>query len=155
MKKKETININKSKITMNKVKIVLLILAVSLMMTACEDQEKNKLDNRVIDYWKFKIDRNFKEAYKFLSPGWRATESEIAYAQRMSQSTISWKDVKMEGKNCTQKDLCVVTVSITYDYSFKAVGGKLMTVETDLDETWIMKNNIWYHVPINKKLTNK
>lgn len=128
------------------------MVSVSLLMTACEDQEKNKLDNRVIDYWNHKINHEFKEAYQFLSPGWRATESEVGFAQRMSQSTIVWKNVKFIDKKCTQKDLCIVTVEITYNYSFQAVGGKLMTVESNIDETWIMKNNKWYHTPIKKKL---
>jgi hypothetical protein len=137
---------------MNKIKAIILIAAVSLLMTACEDQEKNKLDNRVVDYWKYKVDRNFKEAYKFLSPGWRANESEIAYAQRMSQSAIKWTGIKLKEKKCTQKDLCEVTVIISYEYKFSAVG-KTMNVESDLHENWILKNNTWYHLPIKKKLS--
>ncbi len=126
-------------------------MTVSFMLTACEDQEKNKLDNRVIGYWNLKINRDFKQAYKFLSPGWRANENELAYAQRMTKSVAKWQAVKLIDKQCTQKNLCKITVNIEYEYRFPGMGGQKMTVDTDLHENWILKNNVWYIVPIKEK----
>ena len=45
---------------MNKLKLALLIISTAIFLIACEDQEKNKLDNRVIDYWNLKINKSQK-----------------------------------------------------------------------------------------------
>ncbi len=137
---------------MNKVKIALLIVAVSLVMTACEDQEKNKLDNRVRDSWKNKIEKNYKEAYKFLSPGWRTTENENAFIQRMNMAKIKWLNAKIKNKICTQKDVCEVELLIDYEYQFKGSFADKLAVTTAVKENWIMKDNKWYHVPAKTKL---
>lgn len=137
---------------MNKIKALLLIIAVSLLMTACEDQEKNKLDNRVMTSWKNKIEKDFSEAYKFLSPGWRSTESETAFVQRLSMAKIKWLKASIKSKTCTQKDVCKVELSIEYEYQFKGSFADKLVVTTTVKEDWIMKNNKWYHVPAKTKL---
>ena len=39
-------------------------------------------------------------------------------------------------------------MEITYEYRFKGAGGELMKVESSLKENWIMKDNVWYFVPV-------
>ncbi len=155
MKKKETINTNKSKTTMNKIKLAFLIMAVTILMTACEDQEKNKLDNRVIDYWKLKIDKNFKEAYKFLSPGWRLNESELAYVTRMNGAAVKWVDASIKSKTCSETYLCEIILTIKYEYKFQGAMSNTIEIETDIVESWLMKDNIWYNVPNEVKVEQK
>ncbi len=140
---------------MNKIKALLLIIAVSLLMTACEDQEKNKLDNRVVDFWNYKIDHNFKEAYKYLSPGWRSNESELAYVARMNGGAIKWLAASVKEKNCTEVYLCNIIMNIEYEYKFKGAMANKIQIETNITESWLMKNNIWYHVPNEVKVEQK
>ncbi len=132
---------------MNKIKAILLIITVSLLMTACKDKEKNKLDNRVIDYWNYKINQDFKQAYEFLSPGWRKTESLQAYVARMRVVSIKWLGVKIKSKECTEKYLCTVLTDLQYEYQFRGAMSSTVQVTTELKEKWLMKNNIWYKVP--------
>ena len=137
---------------MNKIKSTVLIMVAALLLTACQDKEEGKLDNRIIAYWNFKINKDFKNAYQFLSPGWKSNESELSYSVRMGMSRVKWLGVQVISKNCKQIDLCKVKVEIEYEYQFKGVGGQEMRVKTGLDENWIMKENTWYHVPSEAKL---
>ncbi len=140
---------------MNKIKAILLILSVSLLITACEDQEKNKLDNRVTDYWNYKISHDYKQSYQFLSPGWRQTETLQAYVARMRISSIKWLDAKIIRKECSEKYLCTIVTELQYEYQFKGAMSSTIQVTTELKEKWLMKDNIWYKVPDSLNVMKK
>jgi len=140
---------------MNKIKIILLILSTVMLLSACEDPEKGKLDSRAMEYWRYKINKDFDKAYEYLSPGWRSTESKETFARRMSLSVVKWLSVKIKEKICSEKDLCVVVFEIVYEYRFKGgVGGEIQ-VPSEVKETWMMKGNVWYHVPIQSNIKQK
>ncbi|MCF6318800.1 MAG: hypothetical protein L3J83_05925 [Proteobacteria bacterium] len=137
---------------MNKLKSTLLILSTAMLLSACQDSEKGKLDNRVIDYWNFKINKDFKRAYGFLSPGWKSNEGELSYIHRMNGSKVKWTSVSIADKNCKQAGICEIKVNIEYEYQFKGAFANKITVPSTVIENWIMKNNIWYHVPVDTKI---
>jgi hypothetical protein len=140
---------------MNKLKLIVVTLAFMILATACVDGEKNKLNNRALDYWNYKINRQFNEAYQILSPGWRKTEDLKSFEQRMIISKARWLNAKFKNKECTQPDLCTVIMTIAYEYKFKTSGSKSIKVESDIKETWILKDNMWYHLPLDKKMSQK
>ena len=121
-------------------------------MSACQDPEKGKLDNRVMDYWNAKINKDFKVAYQYLSPGWRENESENSYIRRIGASTVKWLAVEIKRKECKQTDLCKLFIEIIYEYQFKGVGSKKIKVPALVGENWILKSNVWYHIPTETKL---
>ncbi len=123
-----------------------------MLLSACQDPEKGKLDNRVIDYWNLKINKDYKKSYQFLSPGWRSNEAELPYMQRMLMTRVKWLSVKLIDKVCTQKDLCEVKIEMEYEYQFRGSFGDKMKVSAEIKENWIMRNNIWYTVPSERKL---
>ena len=138
---------------MNKLKLVMLSLTF-LFLSACVDSEKDKLDNRVLDFWKLKIDKKYKESYQFLSPGWKKTESEIAYVERLNRSKVNWIKADLIEKQCSDTSICEVKIKLSYEYQFKGVASEMVTVETNLTEKWIMKSNKWYNLPKEQTLTN-
>ena len=140
------------KITMNKLKLTLLLITATLLLTACQDKEAGKLDNRVVTYWNYKINKDFNNAYKFLSPGWKKNESESQYNQRLMDSKVDWISVKLIDKKCKQNNLCQVNLAIEYEYSFRGSFGDKIKVPSTVAENWIMKDNVWYNVPVEKKL---
>lgn len=140
---------------MNKYNKFLVIIVFSLLLTGCIDHEKNKLDNRAQQFWDYKINKEFKEAYEYLSPGWRKTDTLEAFKQRMLISKANWKEAKMVKKECSQPDLCVVTMSIKYEYKFHTSGSQKMQIESSVKETWILKDNIWFNLPLQKKIGQK
>jgi len=139
---------------MNKIKLLLISIGLAIFLVACGDQEKGKLNNRVVDFWNFKINKNFKNAYPFLSPGWRKSESIETYTLRKLQSKVNWLTVSVKSKKCKTKSLCKVEVSIKYEYRFSGATKQLMVIESAIFENWIMKDNTWYYLPIKKKLSD-
>ena len=142
------------KISMNNINAVSLILLVSLL-TGCVDTEKNKLDNRVLEYWNHKINKEYQAAYEYLSPGWKSNEDMESYDRRMKSSRVEWKSVKLLGKECSETYLCTVTVEIEYEYMFKENMGKKVLMPSSLKENWLMQDNVWFHVPIKSKIKAK
>ncbi|MFK5855707.1 MAG: hypothetical protein QM503_06215 [Bacteroidota bacterium] len=132
---------------MNKVNLT-IVLTMLFFMSACVDKEKNKLDNRVIDFWHHKINKNFDKAYDFLSPGWKSNESKDSYQVRLKQSQIKWLSSKIKEKTCSETYLCTVTLDIEYEFIFKGtMTGSKIVVPSQVTEKWLMKDNIWYFVP--------
>ncbi|VAW34918.1 hypothetical protein MNBD_GAMMA01-2179 [hydrothermal vent metagenome] len=140
---------------MNKLNAIILILTATLSMTACVDSEKDKLDNRIIEFWNYKINNDFNKAYEFLSPGWRSSEDKESYVRRMSRSVVDWLGIKIKDKKCSEKYLCVVVLEIEYEYHFKGTMAGKIRIPSDIRETWLMKDNIWYYVPNKSKFRQK
>ncbi|MFK8012159.1 MAG: hypothetical protein AB8B80_08980 [Marinicellaceae bacterium] len=142
------------KLIMKKIKIISTLALIS-SLAACVDQEKNKLDNRVLDYWNFKINKDYESAYDFLSPGWKSTENKEAFARRMKNSTIDWKSAKILTKECSETYLCDVSLQIEYEYMFKEAIGNKILMPTSLKENWLMQDNVWYNVPVKKRIKSR
>ena len=125
----------------------IMIVIATLLMTSCGDEEKGKLDNRIKDYWSAKINKDFKTTYQFLSPGWRKNESEEAYIRRVSKTAVNWLGIEVKEKKCKAVNLCDVIIQVEYEYQFKGAMSQKMNVASEIDETWLMKDNVWYHIP--------
>jgi len=140
---------------MNKIKLISLLAVTAIIMTGCVDAEKNKLSNRADAYWQHKINKEFNQAYEFLSPGWKKTDSVEAYKQRMIISKANWLNSKVAKKQCSQPDLCVVIMDIVYEFKFPTAGSQKIKIESKIKETWILKDNTWFHLPLKKKMSQK
>ena len=135
---------------MNKIRLITILTIISIV-SGCVDSAKSKLDNRVLDYWNYKISQNYEAAYEFLSPGWKNNEDQEAYAQRMKSSRVNWKTVKILNKKCSETYICNVTVVIEYEYMFKEAMGNKILMPSTLKENWLMQDNSWYHTPVKTK----
>ena len=65
------------------------------------------------------MNKDFKNADEFLSPGCKANESLESFTLRMLQSKARWTAVKIKSKKCNTKSLCIVVASVTYEYKFR------------------------------------
>jgi len=137
---------------MNKIKITSFMLLITILLTACQDPEKNKLDNRALDFWKAKINKDFKTAYQFLSPGWKSSENEDSYVRRLESSRVNWVGVKLSKKSCSQSDVCTVTMIVDYEYLMTGSFSKNIKMSTQIKGNWIMKDNVWFNVPNETKI---
>ena len=127
-------------------------MATAFFLTACQDKEAGKLDNRALAFWDLKIKGDYKSAYELLSPGWRSNESLGSFQSRMAQSKVKWISANIKNKTCSQKNVCKIGMIIEYEYQFAAAFSKKMKISTKLEENWIMKDNVWYLVPNEHKL---
>ena len=130
---------------MNK-SIFLLMLISMLVMAGCSTQEQT-LEEKAVARWDHLIKGEFDQAYDYLTPGYRQTETKEAYGFRMGASKIEWQEVSFDKKECEEEDLCVVHVNIQYLYVMPVAGGKEMVQTTTVRENWIKKDDGWYFLP--------
>lgn len=131
----------------NKQKTIILVSLIPAFLVSCVDQEKGKLDNRVLEYWTAKINKNYEKAYEYLSPGWQKNESKQSFASRMGTSKANWLSASIDEKICSKSYLCEVKIKIKYEYEFQGAMSDTIEIESVVSENWIMKDNVWYNVP--------
>jgi len=133
---------------MNKTKLILLILGTLFLLTACEDSEKGKLDNRINAYWQHKINKEYGKAYEFTTPGYRKLVNKEDYILKFSNNNIEWVGSKLKNKKCEKKEVCTAILMVTYKYNMKLgmAGSEDVRVDTELKERWLIKDNTWYIV---------
>ncbi len=88
--------------------------------------------------WQALLAGDLKRAYDYLSPGTRETMSLDQYKRKINPGL--WKKAAVSSVSCEQERCGVVVV---LDYSF----GSMKSIETRLDEVWLMDNGKWWYVP--------
>ncbi len=108
---------------------------------------KEQLKERVEGRWAALIKRDFSEAYRYQSPGYRALYS-VEQFQGAFGGQVGWLNARIA--KMTIKDASAeVVVSVQYNamVPFNSDSGSSVTKgETALDEKWIQDGGVWYHV---------
>ena len=132
---------------MNKIKWLLLMV---LTVSGCENTEN--LENSVNSRWSGIIEKDLDKAYKYFSPGYKATETLESYKLRIvtAQLHLQWKKGEFVSAECEEETVCVVDVLLDYKYTFpkRSLGG--VEVQTKISENWIKIDGKWYFVPSDK-----
>lgn len=123
-----------------------LIFLMSILLFGCSDTPKT-LEEKVVARWNFLISGDYTEAYEYLTPGYRQSETLDSYKSRIASSQITWQKSDFEKKECEDENLCVVFVRIEYMYLMPVAGGKEMVQSTTIRENWIKKEDEWYFLP--------
>ncbi|MEO8803303.1 MAG: hypothetical protein ABI304_08265 [Rudaea sp.] len=129
-----------------KIGVLIALLALSGCMTGVKkDEDASVINQRAVQRWDYLIAHQGDKAYDFLSPGYRATKTRIAYATEMSARGVHWSKVHFGSQKC-DKDVC--HVHLVVDYSMRQ-GGPVGTVKTTgfVTETWLKTDGKWYFLP--------
>lgn len=108
-----------------------------------EEQLKERIEGR----WAALIKRDFSEAYKYESPGYRALYS-VEQFRGVFGGQVGWLSARIA--KLTIKDAsaeAVVSVQYHAMVPFNPDSGSSVTKgETALDEKWIQDGGVWYHL---------
>lgn len=117
-----------------------------LALGGCADNASpDNVDRRSVERWNHLIAHQAEQAYDYLSPGFRATQTRDVYAQAMNNRAIQWKEAKFNRKEC-DADRCKVYVDVTFAMKMPGAG-KLVTSTSTQSETWIRLDTGWYFLP--------
>jgi len=130
---------------MNK-RLSLMILSSLVLLAACSSKEQT-LEEKAVARWQHLIKGEFDQAYAYLTPGYRQTESMESYSLRMGNSQVEWQEVTYDKKECEEESFCHVHVKIKYLYVMPVAGGQEMVQSTSIKENWIKKDDGWYFLP--------
>jgi hypothetical protein len=91
--------------------------------------------------WDALLAGKFDQAYQFLSPASRAVLSPERYRGSFG-GAAAWKAVRVESVSCTQPDRCIASIKVTYEPNLRR--GRLGTIDTSVEETWLLDAGQWW-----------
>lgn len=112
-----------------------------------KEQLKEQLKKRIEGRWAALIKRDFSEAYKYQSPGYRELYS-VEQFRGVFGSQVGWLNARI-AKLTIKEASAEAVVSVQYNavVPFNSDSGSSVTKgETALDEKWIQDGGVWYHV---------
>ena len=135
-------------------------LALSLVLTglaACATTAPPKpaanlspeaaVTQRITDRWQRIIDKDYKAAYEFLTPGTRSVMPYPDYERRMGQAQIKWKGSTVKQITCEDAETCHAQVQLDIIVLFPGGGiGQTPTISV-VDENWLKSGGQWYFLP--------
>jgi hypothetical protein len=123
----------------------LAVLAGALALAGCaalgargpEDIVRERAQAR----WNALLAGKFEDAYAYLSPSSRAVVSLQRFRSSFG-SVVAWKSAEVHKVECKQTDRCIVSIKVRYQPMMR-VGG-LSTIETSVEETWLLDGGQWW-----------
>ncbi|MDP2827027.1 MAG: hypothetical protein Q8O37_00310 [Sulfuricellaceae bacterium] len=122
----------------------LIPLVVLLSVTGCASLEQGGLNGErqvrdlASERWAALIAGKMDDAYQYLSPATRETQSLELYKSRTRPGR--WKKATVDSVVCAQ-DKCDVVVLLEYSYK------DMKSIESRLEEAWLLNGGKWWYVP--------
>jgi hypothetical protein len=101
---------------------------------------------RAVERWNLLIAHKAEQAYDYLSPGYRATQTRDEYAKSKNSSQIHWQSVAPVDEKC-EAETCVVHVIVTSNITLPQLQGHEVKSESPLTEQWLKTNGQWFFLP--------
>jgi len=127
------------------------IFAVSTLMLLASCNEARPPEEIVAERaqarWDALIARDYREAWKFLTPGYRETLEDFDYAAEMARRPIQWTSAEVFRVECDE-DLprCSVQTRIEYTVPAAMPGVGSLSSRSGSVEIWLqIEGQWWYH----------
>jgi hypothetical protein len=117
--------------------ISVLSACASMSPRTPEDAVRERAQSR----WNALLAGKWDEAYQYLSPGSRAMMSFDRYRGSFG-SVVSWKSAQVHAVSCPQPDRCTASIKVTYVPTLRR--GTLSTIETSVEEIWLLDAGQWW-----------
>ena len=102
---------------------------------------------RITERWQHIMDKDYKAAYEFMTPGTRAVMPYADYEKRMGQAQIRWMGSTVKQVNCEDAQTCHAEVQLDILVLFPGGGiGQTKTISV-VDENWLKSGGQWYFLP--------
>ena len=95
--------------------------------------------------WKLVLDRNYEEAWDYLTPGFRETTNRYDYARDRTGRPFRYLGAAVMSEEC-QEDICKIKVLVRYRAIAAPSGMSKMTLSREIEETWIRVDGSWWLV---------
>lgn len=136
-------------------KRLLLLLASILLLSACAaggGAKRNMtpeeyISARANERWDHIIQKRYKEAYEYLTPGERQTTTMEAYATRLLSTQVFWSAAEVVSAKCDEPERCLVDVRITFDVKSPVPNVETLGAQQIIHEAWLKSGSDWYFLP--------
>lgn len=123
------------------------LAALLFALPGCTDTASpDNVDRRAVERWNYLIEHKAEQAYEYLSPGFRTTQTREDYAAAMNNRPVQWKEATFGSKEC-DAERCTVRMNVAYSLPVAAAKGRVTSNERIVTETWILVDGTWYFLP--------
>jgi hypothetical protein len=124
---------------------MLACLVGALGLSACSAfgprSAEEAIRERAQARWNALLAGRFDDAYAFLSPASRSVVSPQRFKSSFG-AVLSWKSAEVHKVECAQADRCIASIKVRYQPVLRA--GTLGTIETLVEETWLLDAGQWW-----------
>lgn len=128
----------------------ILIIFFLIIFSGCATKEgvrkaeEDTLKERVMEYWRHKINGEFDKCYEYEEPFYRKTVNLVKYIKGFRTDVIKWKTADVREMEI-RGDEAVVKLNV--DMNVKVPGIRRIDRTSLVTEKWVRVEGIWYHVP--------
>ena len=122
---------------------------VAVLLAGCAGQPREPEDvkARAQQRWDLLIAGEHKQAYEYLTPGYRTTVGADQYDARLRTRTVKWLSTQVHGAECETEDVCTVKTTLNFEVQMPIPGiGKQRSFQP-LNEKWLLNDGVWYFLP--------
>ncbi|MCZ2441627.1 MAG: DUF4864 domain-containing protein [Burkholderiales bacterium] len=123
------------------------LFLLSLGLFGCAGIEPAAPEDRVRIRAQERVDAlrrgDFDAAYAFLSPGSRVLVTAEQYRAGFVAAP-SWKGARVAEVHCETSEKCLARIAIEHVPLLR--GARMGTIESHMDETWLLDGGQWWHV---------
>ncbi len=133
---------------------VLLMLVAGLLLTACSQQPAKPaagsaekiVEQRAKQRWELILQKQYMDAYQYLTPGYRATTPIDIYSVSLRKSPVRWQSATFRSVQCQSESLCIATFDIDAKVVGQLRGADSMAVSSQVQDEWLLVDGQWYYV---------
>jgi hypothetical protein len=128
---------------------LLVAAAAALLLAGCATQPPPTREEIVAERaqarWQAQLAGDFEKAYGYLTPASRALQPYAVWRGGIRGFT-TWKSAEVVSVTCETSEKCIARVKVGHQPL--ALRGKLGTIDSALDETWLFDDGQWwFHEP--------
>jgi len=123
-------------------------LAVALSISACAGSpaRPQSVEQRAQARWDALLGRDFEQAYSYLSPGFRSSQSLSDFEMAFRLRRVQYDSAKYMDQQC-ETDACTIRLNIGYMLIAPLRGVKAWKSKTVVEEKWVRIDGQWWFLP--------
>jgi hypothetical protein len=133
---------------------VTILCAISLLLGACSQQATRPaadsaeaiVEQRAKERWNLILQKQYMDAYEYLTPGYRATTPIDIYSVSMRRSAVRWQTVEFKTVECQSESVCRATFDVDAKVVGQLRGVDSVPVSKDVQDEWLLVDGQWYYV---------
>jgi hypothetical protein len=124
-----------------------LVVLIALALVGCSNRmfdsrtDQQIVEDRATERWQLLIKRDFRAAYRYLSPGSRETTPENVYLGHFGGST-QWLEAKPMSSQCDET-LCRITMAVKYKINHRYFPKGIENTR-EFKEKWVLSDGQWW-----------
>jgi hypothetical protein len=128
-----------------RVNVVAAALAAALLLAGCATKppptREEIVAQRANARWQALMAGDFDKAYGYLTPAARALKP-LAVWRGGFRSFTTWKSAEVVSVTCETSEKCIVRVDVRHEPV--VMRGRLGTISSAVDETWLLDDGQWW-----------